>query len=446
MEATGRRLRLLFADILGLERGKYLFGENADAGHAAFCIGVYPLTTDKEILPIPRLQFDVGLPDVEAELDRETLRPGWEEGTDLGIADVRHHGVPIEVDPRQALRTAVEPWLALGLAPQVAFELEFFLLEPAPEAGQGSGAGPGAAGWRPAALPSHRVYGTGMAVDPSGTVDDVVRTALAGHFPVESWCSEFDSAAFEVNLRYRDALAAADEAFLFRLLVREVAQRHGHAATFLGRPFGDRGGSGLHLNVSFRREDGSNAIHDPAAPDGLSDLGRHCTAGLLARHRSLAALLAPHVNAYKRLQPDMLNGYWANWGYDDRSVCVRIPPARGERSRLEHRMADAAANPYLAAAAFLHAARFGAEERLQPPPPQPAGQAPNTSVHVPATLSEALEALRADKELCGALGEWLVDSFVALKRAEWERYVAAVADPATTDVTTWEIDYYLPFY
>jgi glutamine synthetase len=335
------------------------------------------------------------------------------------------------------LRAAVEPWLALGLVPQVAFELEFFLLEPAP--GQDGG-------WGPAVLPSHRVYGTGMAVDPSGTVDAIVRTALAGHFPVESWSSEFDSAAFEVNLHYRDALPAADEAFLFRLLVREVAQRHGRAATFLGRPFGDRGGSGLHLNVSFRRQDGSNAIHDPGAPDGLSDLGRHCIGGLLAHHRGMSALLAPHVNAYKRLQPDMLNGYWANWGYDDRSVCVRVPPARGERSRLEHRMADAAANPYLAAAAFLHAARFGVEGRLGPPPPQPVGEAPNTDVHVPATLAEALDALEADKELRGALGDWLVEAFVALKRAEWERYDAAVTDTATTDVTPWEIDYYLPFY
>jgi hypothetical protein len=80
MDTAGKRLRLLYADILGLERGKYLFGEPAEAGTAAFCIGVYPLTTDKEILPIPGLQFDVGLPDVEAHLDRDTLRPGWEPG------------------------------------------------------------------------------------------------------------------------------------------------------------------------------------------------------------------------------------------------------------------------------------------------------------------------------------------------------------------------------
>ena len=110
---------------------------------------------------------------------------------------------------------------------------------------------------------------------------------------MESWCSEFDSAAFEVNWRYRDAIAAADEAFLFRVLVREIAARHGRHATFLGRPFNDRGGSGMHMNFSFRRADGSNAFHDPDDPDGLSDLARRSIAGLLAHHRGMAAICAP---------------------------------------------------------------------------------------------------------------------------------------------------------
>ena len=434
VDIAGKRLRLLYSDLLGLERGKYLFGEVAEAGHAAFCIGVYPLTTDKEILPIPRQQFDIGLPDVEAQIDRDTLRPGWEPGTVVGIADVSHQGGPMEVDPRQILRSAVGQWQAMGLEPQIAFELEFYLCE------RGDGGA-----WMPAHLPSHRVYGTGMAVDPDGTLDSIVSAALASGFPIEAWCSEFDGAAFEVNIRYGDAVPAADEAFLFRLLVREMAARRDKLATFLGRPFNDRGGSGLHLNLSFRRPDGSNAFHDPHAPDGMSDLARSCIAGLLEHHRGMAAICAPHVNAYKRLKPDMLNGYWANWGFDDRSVCVRVPPARGEGSRLEHRLSDAAANPYLAAAALLHAARFGVEEGLSAPPPQPLGEDPSTDVHVPDNLDEALNELEADTKLVGALGEWVVQSFVMLKRAEWERYLGAGYTP-DAEVTPWELDYYLPFF
>jgi glutamine synthetase len=429
------RLRLLYSDILGLERGKYLYGEVAEEGRAAFCIGVYPLTTDREIIPIPGLQFDVGLHDVEAYLDRDTLRPGWEPDTTVGIADIRLHGKPLEIDPREILRRAVAPWRELGLEPQISFEGEFYLLD-----------GDDQAGWRSVALPSHRVYGTGLAVDPSGTVHDIVATAVACGFHVESWCSEYDSAQYEINIHYREALPAADDAFLFRLLAKEVAARHQRMVTFLGRPFNDRGGSGTHLNLSFRGEDGSNAFHDPRAEDGLSDLARRCIGGLLAHHEGLAAICAPHVNAYKRLKPDMLNGYWANWGHDDRTVGIRVPSQRGAATRLEHRMADGAANPYLAAAAILHAARFGVEQEIDPPPPQIAGEPPGSEVHVPATLADALKAFDADKQLCDALGNWLVSTFTMLKRAEWDRYTAAVADPATTEVSGWELDYYLPYF
>lgn len=434
METQGKRLRLLYPDLHGLERGKYLFGEVAERGVAAFCIGVYPLTHDKEILAVPRTHFDVGLHDVEATLDRDSLRSGWEENTLVGIADIESQGEPAPWDSRHVLREALRPWREMGLEPQVAFELEFYLLEA--EAGR----------WRPVSVPSHRVYGTGTAIDPSGTVDDVVNTALACGFPVESWGSEFDNAAYEVNIRYNDAIPAADEAFLFRLLVREVSERHGKLATFLGRPLGDRAGSGLHVNFSFRREDGSNAFHDPHDAEGLSDLARRCAAGLLAHHEGMAAILAPHVNAYKRLQPDMMNGYWANWGHDDRTVAVRIPPARGAATRIEQRTGDAAANPYLAAAAILDAARLGVERELELPPPQPVAQPANTASRIPPNLDEALKALTADKELVAALGPEMVEAFCILKRAEWERYLASGADPDSTEVTPWEIDYYLPFH
>ena len=434
METQGKRLRLLYPDLHGLERGEYLYGEKAAEGVAAFCIGVYPLTHDKEILSVPRTQFDVGLHDIEATLDRDSLHEGWEENTIVGIADLDLRGEPAPWDSRHVLRQAVEPWQRMGLEPQIAFELEFYLLEPL------------AGKWSPVAVPSHRVYGTGMSVDPTGVIDELVNTAIRCGFPVEGWCSEYDNAAYEVNIKYADAIPAADEAFLFKLLVREICERHGKLATFLGRPLGDRGGSGLHVNLSFRHKDGSNALHDPNDPEGLSELTRRCVAGLLAHHESMAAILAPHVNAYKRLQPDMLNGYWANWGHDDRSVGVRIPPTRGQATRIEQRTADAAANPYLAAAAILHAARLGVEHELELPPPQPLGEAPNTEVRIPPNLDAALNALTADDELVDALGREMVEAFTILKRAEWERYLASGADPESTEVTPWEIDYYMPFH
>jgi glutamine synthetase len=435
MDTNGKRLRLLYPDIHGLERGKYLFGEVAEAGHAAFCVGVYPLTHDREILPVPKTQFDVGLHDIDVTLDRDSLRHSWEPETVIGLGDATHGGEPVPIDPRHVLREAVAAWRSMGLEPQISFELEFYLMEP-----------DGGGGWRPVSLPAHRVYGTGTSIDPSGCVDSMVVTALECGFPVESWGSEYDESAYEVNIRYNDAIPAADDAFVFRLLVREIAERHGKLATFIGRPINDRGGSGMHVNLSFRRTDGSNAFHDPNDPEGLSELARRCIAGLLAHHTGIAAFMAPHVNAYKRLQPDMLNGYWANWGHDDRSVTVRVPPARGEGTRLEQRTADAAANPYLVGAAVLHAARFGVEDELELKAPQPVGADPNTDVHVPDNLADALAELNADERIVQAMGPELIEAFTILKRGEWERYLAAVEDPSTLDVSDWELRYYLPYH
>jgi glutamine synthetase len=432
VETKGKRLRLLYPDLHGLDRGKYLFEDQ----NSAFCIGVYPLTFDREILLIPGLQFDVGLPDMDAQLDESSLRPCWEPDTVVGVADIEFRGKPLPIDPRGVLRTAVQAWEEMGLTPQAAYEYEFWIMEP-----------DGEGGWRTYFSPGSRVYGTGISIDPKGIVDEMVRTAIECDFAIESWNSEYDDAQFEVNLHYRDAIPAADDAFLFRLLTREVAARRGMRCTYMGRPFADRSGSGCHYNFSFRREDGSNAIDDPSAPDGISTVAKQCIAGILAHHQGLAAICAPYTNAYKRLLPDMLNGYWANWGYDDRSVGIRVPPNRGGRARLEQRTPDASSNPYLIGAAILHAARLGVVHELELPEPQTVGEPPNTDVRIPPNLNEALEAFQADTELCEALGPDLVTAFTMLKRAEWERYLKADPTAETADTPAeWELEYYMPFF
>ncbi|MEX0985527.1 MAG: glutamine synthetase family protein [Actinomycetota bacterium] len=435
MDVRGERLRLLWSDLHGIERGKYLYGDWPSRARANFCLATFPLTFDREILDIPGLAFDVGLPDLEATLDTTSLRPGWEPNTVVGIGELSHRRAPLTVDPRMALQRAVEAWRARGLEPQIAFEYEFYLLQP-----DGDG------GWAPLSTPASRVYGTGMAVDPDGVANEIAETAAACDLAVEAWCTEFDDSQFEVNIRYRDAVLAADDAFLFRVLAHEVASRRGHRATFIGRPFADRGGSGLHVNISFRDTEGRNVLEDTSAPDGLSGLAHQAMAGMLAHHAGTAAICAPTVNAYKRLQPDMMNGYWANWGHDDRTVAIRISPDRGPSTRLENRVPDGACNPYLAAAALLHACRFGVEDAMELPAMQPLGSPAAAEVHAPASLAEALDELGHDTRLVEALGAPLIEAFTMLKRAEWERYIAVAPEPETTDLTQWELDYYMPFF
>ena len=422
------RVRVLWPDHLGLARGKYVPASLAAHG-ARHCSGTWALGYDRGMTPeTTGSLWSEGLPDFDATYDLSDLRPGWEEGTRVVVADLTRHAVPVAVAPRSALRTAVADWRALGYEAQVGMEFEAYVFAP-----------DGVGGWRPLDTPGAYVYGTGPAVDPHGLVDAIWRACEAAEIPLESVNSEYDTPQFEFTLRYRDALRAADEGFLFKVLAREVAHRLGLLLTFMGKPLSDRGGSGLHINFSFADAAGLNAINDAEAPDGLSALARHSIGGLLAHHRSLAGLCAPTVNAYKRLRPASLSGYWANWGYDHRGATIRVPNERGAPARLEHRLSDGAAVVHTAVAAVLQASRLGFTGRVDPGPAE-GGNGLDTidaTVGVPASLAEALDALEADAALVEAVGADLVAQHVAVKRTEWARFSAVTTD--------WELNEYLPF-
>jgi glutamine synthetase len=422
------RLRLLWPDHLGLARGKYLTPEKAGSG-TAHCISLFTLSYDRVMYPHEHGLMTKGLPDCDAIYDMGDVRPGWEENTAIVVPDIVRNGQPVPMAPRNVLKDAVEKWRGHGLEPMVGIELEAFLFEP-----DGSG------GWQPIGTPGHYVYGTGMSVDPSGTIDQIMATAHRVGLPLESVNSEYDNGQFELTLAYKDALGAADDAFLFRVMAREIAASRGLMLTFLGKPINDRGGSGTHVNLSFTDNKGENALSDEEAEDGLSEMARLVIGGMLHHHVGMAALLAPTVNAYKRLKPGSLTGYWANWGYDHRGVTVRVPPARGRGTRLEHRTGDGSVNPHQAVAAVLTAALLGYEKGYELAPVETLDclESASTDVVVPSSLAEALDALEADTDLVEAFGPAFVEGFVTVKRAEWDRYRAWTTD--------WEKSEYLPFY
>jgi glutamine synthetase len=400
----------------------------ADMG-ARHCTGTWALGYDRSMTPeTPGSHWSEGLPDFDAVFDMTDLRPSWEANTKVVVADLQRHGVPFAVSPRGALRKAVADWRALGLEAYVGLELEAFVFVP-----------DGEGGWKPMDTPGAFVYGTGPAVDPFGLVDAIWAACSDADIPLESVNSEYDTPQFEFTLRYADALKAADDAFLFKVLAREVAHRLGLLVTFMGKPLSDRGGSGLHVNFSFRNADDENVINDPTSDDGLSALARHAIGGLLEHHRALAGLCAPTVNAYKRLRPASLSGYWANWGYDHRGATIRVPAERGSGARLEHRLSDGAAVVHTAIAAVLQASLLGVTNKTDPGPVE-GGNGLDTidaTVGVPATLAAALDALEGDVELTNAVGSELVAQHVTVKRSEWDRYSAATTD--------WELREYLPF-
>lgn len=421
------RVRLLWPDHLGLARGKYLTREKADEG-TAHCISLFTLGFDREMIPHDGGLVWQGLPDCDAIFEQDSIRPGWQQDTGVVIPDIVREGRPVPLAPRQVLREAMGRWSAKGLTPMVGIELEAYLFEP-----------DGADGWQPISTPGAYVYGTGTAVDPTGTIDEIMNTAREVGLRLESVNSEYDNGQFELTMRYDDALIAADDAFLFKIMAKEVAARNGMLLTFMGKPINDRGGSGLHVNLSFNDGDGNNTLHDAEADDGLSGMARSVIAGMLHHHVGMTALLAPTVNAYKRLQPGSLCGYWANWGYDHRGTTVRVPPARGQGTRLEHRVGDGSVTPHQAVAAVLTAALLGYDKGYGIPPVETLDciERASTDVVCPSSLETALDALEADTDLVEAYGPAFVDGFVTVKRAEWDRYRRYTTD--------WETAEYLPF-
>jgi glutamine synthetase len=422
------RIRVLWPDHLGLARGKYLPLRYAERG-AFHCLALFALGYDREMIPAPGTRMLEGLPDLHATFDMADVRAGWEPNTGVAVADISFEDEPVAMSSRHALRRAVADWQVLGYTAKLGIELEAYILQ-RNDAGE----------WVPWETPGGYVYGTGTAVDPIGLLDEIMREAADANLPIESINSEYDIPQFELTLHYDDALKAVDDAFLFKVLAREIAHRHGLLLTFLGKPLGDRGGSGLHINVSLADDAGTNVLNDATAADGLSPIARQMIAGMLDHHEGMTALLCPTVNAYKRLGPGTLTGYWANWGYDHRGVTVRVSPERGTPLRLEHRTADGSANIYTAAATVLQAARLGVVDELELQPAETKDCLENSDAerHTPDSLRLALDALEADERLIEAVGRQLVEHFVVIKRAEWQRF--------SRHVTDWELEEYLAFH
>jgi len=432
------RIRMLWPDHLGLARGKYVPASLAHLG-SGFCVTTFAMAYDRDLIPAPGAHLLDGLKDVHGMIDTSSLRPSWEDDrTGVAVVDLALADEPYAASARVALQRALDDWSTLGYTVKVGIELEGYLLEP-----DGDG------GWRRFSNPRSMVYGTGPLGDPTGFLDEVCWAADKCGFLIESTNVEFDESQFEFTLRYDDALKAADDTFVFRTMVRELAIKRGLDFTFLGKPFPAVSGSGVHVNFSLLDADGQPALADDGDEFGMSDLARQCVAGLIRHHKGLTALCAPTVNAYRRLQPGTLAGCWANWGVDHRNVTNRIPAHGGSSMRIEHRLGDGAMNVHLGVATLLQAARLGVVDSVPCPPAyvgdgfEDGGDGVDRSA---TSLSAALDDLEADDALVAAVGELIVQNFVANKRHEAERFAAAGETIDGDELTSFEVAHYLPYH
>lgn len=433
-----QRIRLMWPDHLGLARGKYVPGHLAERG-TGFCATTFGLTYGREIIDAPHAYLTTGLRDVIGVPDAGSLRPSWEDDrTGVVVAGLTIDDEPYAASSRSALERAVEAWADLGYHAKVGIELEGYLLQPAADGG-----------WERYSNPRSMVYGTGPLGDPSGFVDAVMFTAARCGFTIESVNVEFDESQFEFTLRYDDALRAVDDAFLCRVMIREIALSLGLDFTFVGKPFPAVSGSGTHTNFSFVDVDARPALADDDDPDGLSTLARHCLAGLIAHHRALTAVSAPTVNAYRRLQPGMLAGCWANWGVDHRNVTNRVPADGGSAMRIESRIGDGSMSLHLGVAAVLQAARLGFADGLVAPPAYDGDGFDDGGGDVArsaTSLSAALDDLEADAAFRAAVGAGVIDNFAYVKRHEVASFEARGQSIDGCELTEFEIANYLPYH
>lgn len=407
------RLRMLFCDHLSLARGKYLPPSQIGNGESRFCQGIYALTYDKELLPAPCSTLLEGLPDMVARFDTNEIRQGWHANDQVVIADqFDRFGNVLPVDGRSLLKRTVKQWNELGYHPKVGIELEAYAFVRDENKN-----------WQPSDTPGSYVYGTGPFTDPNGVTDAIWEAAERCGFRLEMITSEFDSPQFEFTLRYDDAVAAVDDIFLFRVMAREIALEHGVLLTFMPKPIPELSGSGVHVNFSLSDETGTNMTGDAEAEDNLSPLARSCVAGLMHHHKGLAGLLAPTANSYQRLAPASLSGFWRNWGLDHRGVTTRITSETGSHARIEHRMADGAANPYTVVASVLQASLLGVQNQYELPPSETGDCLENQDAvdGVSEDLAGALADLQADSALVAAVGEDLVGNLAVIKQDEIEK-------------------------
>ncbi len=430
-------VRLIFPDLLGITRSKDITVsqmERAAAHGPAFCQGTWVTTTRGGVLDGAGSMSD-GLPDMVSKLDTDTIRDiPWVPGVAYAIADIDNpDGSRSTVAPRAVLRSVLDQYDELGLTPVCGPELEFYM------AHRPNGT------WERILHKTGRVYQTGSGVDPDGHFLHLMRMVDQLNVGVFAGNHEFCPSQYEINIWHSEAMDAADRTFLLKTAVKDVLAQRGVLGTFVGKPWSDEGGSGFHLHFSVADKDGMNLMH---TPDGeLTDMSLHVIAGLLKHASAIAAFTNPTVNAYKRLGPDTLAPYRANWGYDNRSCMVRIPPERGAGTRVELRIGDGAANPYVVIAVVLAAALDGIRNRLMPIPAAEGWAYENEDAPVlPMSLRAALDALAVDTDLRDLLPHNFIDAFTAMKRDEVERYEAAVEDPNTRTTTQWEIEEYLEDY
>ena len=352
------------------------------------------------------------------------------------ICDVyKSDGTPFSGCPRVNLKRVLSEAKELGYTMNVGTECEFFLFQ---EDEKGN-----------LKTETNDVAGY-FDVDPEdtgiGCRREIIETLEMMGFEIEASHHEVAEGQHEINFKYADALAAADNTITFKWVVRSIAAKHGLHATFMPKPVFGINGSGMHTNQSLFTLDGANAFYDENGPLKLSQIAYQYIAGIIKNARGFTAVTNPLVNSFKRLVPGYEAPVYVAWSASNRSAMVRIPASRGLGTRTEVRCPDPACNPYLALAMMLNSGLDGVKNKLQAPASVNVDIFKMTLAEkkaagidsLPGSLEEAIVALQESPLAKETLGEHIFKKYIEGKTKEWKDYRTAVTD--------WEIKKYIKKY
>ncbi|MFK7792023.1 MAG: glutamine synthetase family protein [Devosiaceae bacterium] len=353
-------------------------------------------------------------------VEGRTVEVPWADRPTVQAMLTMHHadGAPFMGDPRHVLGAQVEKLASRGLTAQVAIELEFYVYERSADTGRPRPAGTLVSG------PDHQDMYALRDLDRQRPLMDAIQQACADQgLPIDAFVSEAAPGQYEVNLKHRDPVGAADDAIMLKRLITQIAYKQGTDVTFMAKPFADHPGNGLHVHVSLADENGPIFAH----PDTGTPKLYHAVQGLLATMEEAQVGFVHTFNGFRRMQPGSYAPASLSWGENNRSVAIRLPEADPPARRLEHRLAGADANPYLVTALVLAGMLKGLTEAIDPPAPVEA------NAYTDATLSrlspfmdDAIERLASSDFARDALGDEFLAIYTAVKRAEYTSFAGHI--------------------
>ncbi|WP_322889737.1 MULTISPECIES: glutamine synthetase family protein [unclassified Yoonia] len=413
-----RNVRCGAADLNGQARGKRVprkFAAKLEEEGTRFPFSILNLDIWGEDVEDSPLVFEAGDPDgVLMPTERGYVPMPWLNSPSALLPMWMFHedGTPFAGDPRQALARVLEKYTARGLTPVVATEMEFYLVDDSgdgirqPRSPRSGKRRPGAEILSLRALDAFDVF-----------FNDLYDACDAMNIPAEAAISEVGMGQFEINLEHvPDALKAADDAWLFKMLVRGLARNHGMAASFMAKPYEEYAGNGLHTHFSVVDAEGRNLMANDTFEG--TRLLHNAIAGCLKGIPDLALIFAPHGNSYERLVPESHAPTGVCWAYDNRTASVRVPGGSFKARRVEHRVAGGDVNPYLFLAGVLGSALIGIEDDLTPPPPIFGNAYDQDLAQIPDTWAAAIDAFENSPLARRIFDDTLVDNFVMTKRQE----------------------------